>query len=71
MERHGDFVLKGHVMSYLRSSWNVEEIRCFRCGQLLQKEEVVHRRIKAGRLRIYHVACWDSMMIEIESEPEG
>lgn len=68
-ESHQNFILQGHVISYLKRSWGVDEIRCFRCRKQLQVGDLVHRRIKAGRLRIYHVGCWDSMLLDLSREP--
>ena len=69
MGNHESFTLRGHVVSYLKSAWNVEELTCFRCGKQLQVGDVVHRRKSSGRLRIYHPECWDSMLLDVSREP--
>lgn len=69
MRRSDVFILRRHTASHLLASWNVEELRCYRCGQLLQVGDLVHRRCQSGRLRIYHEEHWVEMFLDVSSGP--
>jgi len=61
-------ILRKTTLSYLKTSWNVERILCFRCGQQLQVGDLVHHTSHGGS-RIYHASCWASMVIDVSKEP--
>jgi hypothetical protein len=62
MSKHDTFILRETTVSHLRHRWGVEDVRCYRCGEVLRPGETVHKRVKGQR--IYHLKCWESLLME-------
>jgi len=60
MSKHDTFILRENTASHLRHRWGVEELLCYRCGEVVRPGETVHKRVKGQR--IYHLKCWESLL---------
>jgi hypothetical protein len=63
MVKHDEFTLGPSAASRLKMKWRLQELLCFKCGQLLKVGDLVHHRMGAGA-RIYHARCFETTYVD-------
>ena len=57
------YVLTHCIVSHLAKGCRFWDIRCYRCGKVLNIGDIVVCRCVSSRVNLYHTDCYESLFI--------